>query len=230
MADIYEAIRSSPLWEQICFIVTYDEHGGFFDHVPTPLAFVPNPDGMISSEDPTFIFRRSGVRVPSVAVSAWTPQGSVFSKPTLNEMPCLYSQFEHSSIAATLKRRFNLPKYLTERQAWASSFNDLIVQLDQPRDNCPTQLPRPGPKSMQKAWRAAEQTPVTDETIEAALARHGDAVVPSDPLSDLQFEILAIASGLTPHLPPFDIRSLKTEFEGALYVRRQLAAFFASSD
>jgi phospholipase C len=40
--DIYEALRASPNWNDTLFIITYDEHGGFYDHVPTPLG-VPNP-------------------------------------------------------------------------------------------------------------------------------------------------------------------------------------------
>lgn len=47
MKEIYENIRKSKYWNEVLFIITYDEHGGFYDHFPTPLN-VPNPDGLES--------------------------------------------------------------------------------------------------------------------------------------------------------------------------------------
>lgn len=44
MKEVYESLRASPQWNQTLLIVTYDEHGGYWDHVPTPLAGVPSPD------------------------------------------------------------------------------------------------------------------------------------------------------------------------------------------
>lgn len=48
---IYDSLRHSPQWEQTLFIITYDEHGGFYDHVPPPQDDIPNPDG-INTTDP----------------------------------------------------------------------------------------------------------------------------------------------------------------------------------
>jgi phospholipase C len=56
--DVYDAVRASPLWEKTALIITYDEHGGFFDHVSPPSP-VPNPDGINSTDDP-FDFTRLG--------------------------------------------------------------------------------------------------------------------------------------------------------------------------
>ncbi|KAG5035750.1 hypothetical protein JHK87_010660 [Glycine soja] len=42
--EVYEALRASPHGMKL-FIITYDEHGGFFDHVKTPFVNIPNPDG-----------------------------------------------------------------------------------------------------------------------------------------------------------------------------------------
>ena len=44
----YEALRNGPKWNSTLFILTYDEHGGFFDHVPPPQTGVPNPDGILT--------------------------------------------------------------------------------------------------------------------------------------------------------------------------------------
>lgn len=57
--DVYDAVRASPLWEKTALIITYDEHGGFFDHVSPPEG-VPNPDGINSTDDP-FDFTRLGM-------------------------------------------------------------------------------------------------------------------------------------------------------------------------
>jgi len=58
--DVYHALRTSPQWEQSLLIVTYDEHGGIYDHVPPP----PAPDDAPE-------FRRYGVRVPALVVSPY---------------------------------------------------------------------------------------------------------------------------------------------------------------
>src|SRR5216684_2291428 len=70
IARTYDALRNGPGWEQTLFIITYDEHGGIYDHVVPPAA-VP-PDDLRSDGFP---FDRYGVRVPTVIVSPWLPAG-----------------------------------------------------------------------------------------------------------------------------------------------------------
>ena len=48
LKEVYEALRASPLWNKTALIITYDENGGLFDHVPPP-GNVPNPDGINST-------------------------------------------------------------------------------------------------------------------------------------------------------------------------------------
>lgn len=74
--EVYEALRSSPQWNEILFVVIYDEHGGFFDHVPTPVAGVPSPDGIVGPEPYNFGFDRLGVRVPAIFISPWIEKGT----------------------------------------------------------------------------------------------------------------------------------------------------------
>jgi Phosphoesterase family len=69
----------------------------YFDHVSTPTS-APNPDGINVSD---FNFDRLGVRVPMLLISPWVEAGSVLSKPN---GPQSDSQFEHSSIPATIKK------------------------------------------------------------------------------------------------------------------------------
>jgi phospholipase C len=66
--DVYETLRASPQWNELLLLITYDEHGGFYDHVPTPQTGIPAPEN--------FNFDRLGVRVPTIAVSPWINQGT----------------------------------------------------------------------------------------------------------------------------------------------------------
>jgi hypothetical protein len=45
---VYEALRASPQWEETLFLITYDEHGGFYDHVAPPDQGIPG-DGQVSN-------------------------------------------------------------------------------------------------------------------------------------------------------------------------------------
>jgi phospholipase C len=111
MKQVYEWVRNSPVWNSTLLIITYDEHGGFYDHYPTPLQNVPSPDGIPSTNDP-FNFTRLGVRVPTLLISPWINKGVVIGDP---EGPTPYSHYEHSSILSTLKQLWNLPNFLTAR-------------------------------------------------------------------------------------------------------------------
>ena len=64
MADIYNALCGSKQWNKTLFVITYDEHGGGFDHVPPPEATPPDPDK--PEGEMGFVFNRMGVRVPAV--------------------------------------------------------------------------------------------------------------------------------------------------------------------
>lgn len=136
--EVYEALRSSPQWNEILFVIAYDEHGGFFDHVPTPVG-VPSPDDIVGPDPFYFKFDRLGVRVPAIFVSPWIEPGVVLHKPS---GPYPTSEFEHSSIPATVKKIFNLKQFLTKRDAWAGTFETLLTRTT-PRTDCPVTLPEP---------------------------------------------------------------------------------------
>ena len=81
--ELYEAITSSPIWPRTAFILTYDEHGGFFDHVPPPEACVPDayePD--IDADDEPGRFDRYGFRVPLAVISPYSRPGYVSTYTT----------------------------------------------------------------------------------------------------------------------------------------------------
>ncbi|CAI0451424.1 unnamed protein product [Linum tenue] len=131
--QVYESLRSSPQWEEILFVVIYDEHGGFYDHVPTPVVGVPSPDDVVGPPPYNFKFDRLGVRIPALLISPWIQPGTVLHGPS---GPYPNSEFEHSSIPATVKKIFNLPEFLTKRDAWAGTFEGVLT-ASAPRNDCP---------------------------------------------------------------------------------------------
>lgn len=134
--SIYEAIRASPAWNDTLFLVTYDEHGGFYDHV-VPTVDIPNPDGKVCTSPLSFDFTRLGVRVPTIAISPWVAPGTVIHTPTHGPAP--NSQYEHTSIMATMRAIFNMSTPLNARDAWAATFEH-ILNLDEPRTNTRKEL------------------------------------------------------------------------------------------
>lgn len=127
----YEAIRNSPFWDSSLLIITWDEHGGFYDHVPPPAAVAPD-DTLSGSEFNRygFTFERYGPRVPAVIVS-----------PLIPERIIDHRQYDHASIPATVEVLFALPP-LTECDARANNLTSLL-SLSTPRTDAPTTLPEP---------------------------------------------------------------------------------------
>ena len=92
---VYDALAASPAWERSLLVIAYDEHGGFYDHVPPPEA---------ADDDPA-MFGRYGVRVPAIIVSPWVEPRSVSS-----------TVFDHTSIIKSILLRF-CPQALDEPAA-----------------------------------------------------------------------------------------------------------------
>jgi phospholipase C len=98
IATVYQAIKDNPqLWQNTALLITYDEHGGIFDHVPPPncVKDIFTADGNATGTGVPFQFDRLGVRVPSVLVSPWIPKGTVVNRV-----------FDHASIPATITKFF----------------------------------------------------------------------------------------------------------------------------
>ncbi len=124
--DVYQALRSGPGWPQTLLVITYDEHGGCYDHVPPPAGATP-PDH--DTGEFGFGFTRFGVRVPAVLVSPLIPAGTVFRAPP-GSVP-----LDHTSILKTVEQRWGLPP-LTARDAAAPGFGE-VLSLATPRTDDP---------------------------------------------------------------------------------------------
>lgn len=123
--DVYYALRNGPLWNQTLLIVTWDEHGGCYDHVSPPTNAVPPDD---SAGEYGFDFRRFGPRVPTLLVSPLIPAGSVVRASA--DMP-----FDHTSILKLLELRWDVPP-LTARDA-AAPEPSAALSLATPRTDDP---------------------------------------------------------------------------------------------
>lgn len=78
--DIYESVRASPQWNETLLIITYDEHGGFYDHVTPPDVDIPAPnDGEVSYPGEGFQFNRLGLRIPTLLISPWIAKNTIVS-------------------------------------------------------------------------------------------------------------------------------------------------------
>jgi len=206
--EVYEAVRSGPKWNSTLLLITYDEHGGWFDHVPPPSA--PSPDGMDSTDDP-FDFSRLGVRVPTIAVSPLIPKGTLVSKPgTGGTAPKVGSEFDATSMLATVRELFGLPDAFTKRDAWAASFEGVISNTE-PRTDCPETLPTPPDHN--------------EIRLDGGHKRLPEAGV--EPLNDLQEMFVEMVSGVTGQ--PYTETNVVNEGSAGKWVLDKVAAYLCTA-
>lgn len=136
---VYETLRSSPIWPDSALLITWDEHGGFFDHVAPPTATPPGDrpinHGREDVRPSEFDFKYLGVRVPTLLISPCVPKGGLGS----DLFPG--ATFDHASVVRSLRELFGLGAPLTERDASAPTWLPAFSQA--PRTDCPVQLPDP---------------------------------------------------------------------------------------
>lgn len=176
--EIYSAIRLSTAkhgsnYLNTALLITFDEHGGTYDHVPPPAATPPDFSG---PGEMGFTFDRLGARVPAIFVSAHTERGSVFQ-----------GTMHHGSLAATLSERFGLEP-LTRRDAGAptlaSAFNRKVPRhiADWPQTSAPYVPPNPesGPHPA-SAHPDRPLSPPAKGLIGLVLERYGTAEERANP-------------------------------------------------
>jgi phospholipase C len=170
LADVYNAVRQSPYRDKILLVITFDEHGGCYDHYPPPTGSVAPIPGSVSRYG-NFNFNRFGVRVPAILVSSYVQPGTVF-RAAAKATP-----YDHTSILATLRDWKNLasnPKHKflpSPRIAQAPTLYPVLTLSDQNKNS---------------NWPSIVSTCTVGST---------DAELLSQPVNDLQMSILiAIAN------------------------------------
>jgi phospholipase C len=121
--DVYYALRNGKAWASTLLIITYDEHGGCFDHVVPPAATPPG-DGSVGEFG--FDFSRFGLRVPAVLVSPLIATGTVFRGT---------GPIDHTSVLKTIHERWGT-QFLTARDKAAGSLAGVLT-LTKPRTDDP---------------------------------------------------------------------------------------------
>jgi phospholipase C len=135
--QVYEAIRTSESpqgnhYQNTLLVITYDEHGGCYDHVSPPPAPPPDPTSPVGQMG--FRFDRLGVRVPAVLVSAYIEPGTVINTP-----------LHHTSLLKTMSEKWDLGS-LTRRDGSARDLREAFNRST-PRERAawPVTTPRPCP-------------------------------------------------------------------------------------
>ena len=139
LARIYTAVRASDTadgsnFANTLFLVAFDEHGGNYDHVPPPR--VDPPDPAAPPGQMGFRFDRAGIRIPTLAVSAWIDPRTVIT-----------GAYRNTSLIATLRDRWDLGPPLTARDATAPSIAPVLTRTTpRPQEDWPEVTPRPVPQ------------------------------------------------------------------------------------
>ncbi len=116
LSKVVDAVTAGPKWAKTLLIWNYDEHGGYYDHVPPPAAVIPDDVApMLSTGQVPGAFDRLGFRVPAGVVSPYSRPNHVS-----------HTVYDHTSVLRTVEIKWNLPA-LTRRDAAA---NDLLDMVD----------------------------------------------------------------------------------------------------
>ena len=188
IARCYDALRNGAGWTKTLFIITYDENGGIYDHVPPPAAVPPDD----ASPD-NFAFDRFGVRVPAVLISPWIPAGSVIRPPAGAKYP-----FDHTSILSTLRNLYDLGRPLTRRDAAAPDVLHAL-SLPEPSNDGPDSLTLPTISPSEELLMAAHQAP--PNAMQQALA-HLATILPAGAAAAIGHSDMLSAQAASPEGSP----------------------------
>jgi phospholipase C len=129
---IIHALMQSPAWEKTVLFFMYDEHGGYYDHVPPPAAPAPDdikPRITVPPDEPGG-FDRYGMRVPALVISPFAKRDYVS-----------HVVHDHTSVLKFIETKFNLGA-MTYRDANADDLLDTL-DFDNPGFREPPDLPKP---------------------------------------------------------------------------------------
>ena len=139
VSDVVHSLFASPQWKDLALFISYDEHGGIYDHVPPPPACVP--DGyapQLSGDDARYpgAFDTLGVRVPFMVVSPYAKKSYV-----------THTVYDHTSLTRFIEAKFKLPA-LTRRDANATPPFDAF-DFANPPFMTPPSIPEPQVDSLE---------------------------------------------------------------------------------
>jgi phospholipase C len=137
LSDVVHAVTAGPQWPHTLMIWTYDEWGGWYDHVPPPAAIPPDdvPPDLPPGSYPGS-FDRYGFRVPAGVISPYARPDYVS-----------HTVYDHTSILKTLETKWNLPA-LTRRDANATDVLAMIDLRSKPAYLTPPRLPDPADSAL----------------------------------------------------------------------------------
>ena len=139
LARIYTAVRASSTAggsnsANTLFLVAFDEHGGTYDHLVPPR--VDPPDPAAPPGQMGFRFDRAGIRIPTLAVSAYIDPRTVVT-----------SGYRNTSLIRTLRERWPLGPPLTARDATAPDIAPVLTRATpRAQEDWPEVTPRPVPQ------------------------------------------------------------------------------------
>lgn len=147
VADVYGALKAhEEVWKKTLFVIVFDEHGGYYDHVKPEAAV--SPDDIPGLTQPSFLvpfnFDRLGLRVPCILVSPWF-------EPEVDS-----TVYSHSTIPGSMIEAFGLGKFLTRRDKAAAKLTDKYLVDDgkrQWRSDVPDLVVPVQPKLIDKMQR-----------------------------------------------------------------------------
>ena len=131
LANVVKGVMSGPQWSKTMLIWTYDEWGGWYDHVLPPPALPPDDVApVLSANLAPGGFDRYGYRVPGGVVSPFARRDHVS-----------HTLYDHTSVLKTLERKWNLPAF-TRRDANAHDLFDMVDLKGSPAFAVPPDLPK----------------------------------------------------------------------------------------
>jgi phospholipase C len=213
IAAVYNAVRAGPGWAKTMLIITYDEHGGNYDHVAPPPA--PPPSSTITLP---FNFDRYGIRVPAVLVSPYIPPRTKFR--ATGELP-----FDHTSIIATLRERFPTTPKLTARDAAAPTLS-AVLSLPGPTNNGPltvTALPYVASPADVAAARAAPLNGHQQALLQLAAHLPGTTAV-----GDFETFISSFLTHLRAGAGGTDVSAIQDVASAVNFIKGRLGSLFSS--
>ncbi|HUC04863.1 MAG TPA: alkaline phosphatase family protein [Acidimicrobiales bacterium] len=149
VARIVQAVMRSPAWERTLLIWNYDEHGGYYDHVPPPTAIIPDAvRPSLTPNDVQGAYNLYGIRVPNAVISPYSKPHGVTNVV-----------HDHTSVIATIANKWNLPA-LSWRDANANDMTDYLDLTSPPAFLRPPPLAAPARAAVAKGDCALTPAPV----------------------------------------------------------------------